>query len=112
MNTVGWRIALLVGCMSLMASNHPVFAQQKSQPSFIDQAISKSQPKMVKVFGASAGKVEGFATGIIISKDGLILSSQGVFLDGRQVKVVLADGAEHSATILKRDRETKLKQVI
>lgn len=108
MNTVGWRIALLVGCMGLMASNHPAFAQQKSQPSFIDQAISKSQPKMVKVFGASAGKVEGFATGIIISKDGLILSSQGVFLDGRQVKVVLADGAEHSATILKRDRETQL----
>ncbi len=108
MNTFGWRIALLVGCMSLMASNHPAFAQQKSQPSFIDQAISKSQPKMVEVFGASAGKVEGFATGIIISKDGLILSSQGVFLDGRQVKVVLADGAEHSATILKRDRETQL----
>jgi len=94
--------------MGLMASNHPVFAQQKSQPSFIDQAISKSQPKMVKVFGASAGKVEGFATGIIVSKDGLILSSQGVFLDGRQVKVVLADGAEHIATILKRDRETQL----
>ncbi len=108
MNTFGWRIALLVGCMGLMASNHPVFAQQKSQPSFIDQAISKSQPKMVKVFGASAGKVEGFATGIIVSKDGLILSSQGVFLDGRQVKVVLADGAEHIATILKRDRETQL----
>lgn len=63
---------------------------------------------MVKVFGASAGKVEGFATGIIVSKDGLILSSQGVFLDGRQVKVVLADGAEHIATILKRDRETQL----
>jgi serine protease Do len=63
---------------------------------------------MVKVFGASAGKVEGFATGIIVSKDGLILSSQGVFLDGRQVKVVLSDGAEHIATILKRDRETQL----
>ena len=108
MNTFGWRIALLVGCMVLTASNHPVFAQQKALPSFIDQAISKSQPKMVKVFGASAGKVEGFATGIIVSKDGLILSSQGVFLDGRQVKVVLADGAEHIATILKRDRETQL----
>ena len=63
---------------------------------------------MVKVFGASAGKVEGFATGIVVSKDGLILSSQGVFLDGRQVKVVLSDGAEHIATILKRDRETQL----
>ncbi len=97
-----------MGCVVLVCGNHLAFAQQKDQPSFIDQAISNSQPKMVKVFGASAGKVEGFATGIIVSKDGLILSSQGVFLDGRQVKVVLADGAEHMATILKRDRETQL----
>ncbi|MDA7912037.1 S1C family serine protease, partial [bacterium] len=108
LNIFGWGMALLMGCVVLVCGNHLAFAQQKDQPSFIDQAISNSQPKMVKVFGASAGKVEGFATGIIVSKDGLILSSQGVFLDGRQVKVVLADGAEHMATILKRDRETQL----
>lgn len=108
MNIFGWRIAFLIGCAVLMTGNHLAVAQQKDQPSFIDQAISNSQPKMVKVFGASAGKVEGFATGIVVSKDGLILSSQGVFLDGRQVKVVLSDGAEHIATILKRDRETQL----
>jgi len=104
----GWRLALLVGFAVFLGGNRIVSAQLKSQPSFIDQAIANSQPKMAKVFGASAGKVEGFATGIIVSKDGLILSSQGVFLDGRQVKVVLSDGAEHVATILKRDRETQL----
>ncbi len=104
----GWRMALLIACEVLVGGNHFACAQQKARPSFIDQAISNSQPKMVKVFGASAGKVEGFATGIIVSKDGMILSSQGVFLDGRQVKIVLADGAEHFATILKRDRETQL----
>jgi serine protease Do len=107
-NKSGWRLALLVGFVVLIGGNRIVSAQLKSQPSFIDQAIANSQPKMAKVFGASAGKVEGFATGIIVSKDGLILSSQGVFLDGRQVKVVLSDGAEHVATILKRDRETQL----
>ena len=104
----GWRMKFLIACAVLVSGNHFVCAQKKDQPSFVDQAISDSQPKMVKVFGASAGKVEGFATGIIISKDGMILSSQGVFLDGRQVKVVLADGVEHFATILKRDRETQL----
>jgi serine protease Do len=107
-NKSGWRLALLVGFVVLIGGNRIVSAQLKSQPSFIDQAIANSQPKMAKVFGASAGKVEGFATGIIVSKDGLILSSQGVFLDGRQVKVVLSDGAEYVATILKRDRETQL----
>lgn len=104
----GWRMKFLIACAVLVSGNHFVCAQKKDQPSFVDQAISDSQPKMVKVFGASAGKVEGFATGILISKDGMILSSQGVFLDGRQVKVVLADGVEHFATILKRDRETQL----
>jgi serine protease Do len=52
--------------------------------------------------------VEGFATGILISNDGQILTSQGVFLDGRQVKVVLANGSEHLATIMKRDRVSQL----
>lgn len=75
---------------------------------FVSAAVNIVQPKMVKVYGASAGRVEGYATGIAVSEDGKILTTQGVFLDGNQVKVVTADGVEHSASILKRDREHQL----
>ena len=75
---------------------------------FFEKIVAQCQPKMVKIYGAAAGRVEGFATGILVSAKGDVLTTQGVFLDGRQVRVVLADGSEHQATILKRDRVTQL----
>ena len=85
-----------------------VSAQSENLASFIQKTIDSAQPKMVKVYGAGAGRVEGFATGILVSGDGRILTSQGVFLDGKQVKVVLADGSDYPATILKRDRGSQI----
>ncbi len=66
--------------------------------------VEQNQQKMVKVFGAGAGQVDSFATGILVSGDGHVLTSQGVFLDGQQVRVVLNDGSSHSATVIRRNR--------
>lgn len=74
----------------------------------IGKVVERAQRKMVKVFGATAGRVEGFGTGILVSPDGLIVTAQGVYLDGSQVRVLLADGSEHQATVLKRDRTLQL----
>ena len=103
---------LSIGSFVLLASIafaccHSAIAQPASSPS-LQATILKAQPAMVKVFGAAAGRVEGNATGFAVSKDGLVLTSQGVFLDGKRVRVVLADGSSHTATVLKRDRERQL----
>ncbi len=82
----------------------PSFAQQASNESFLEKMIGTAQAKMVKVFGAGAGRVDSFATGFIVSDDGKILTAQGVILDGKRIRVVMADGTSHEATILKRDR--------
>lgn len=74
----------------------------------LQDAIDYGQARMVKVIGAGAGRVEGYGTGMIVSPDGLILTSQGVFLDGQQTRVILADGTTHEATVLRRDREIQL----
>jgi serine protease Do len=84
-----------------------VSAQERDE-SFFGTIVSQAQPKMVKVFGAGAGRVESFATGILVSGEGHVLTTQGVFLDGRQVRVLLADGSEFRATVLRRDRVTQL----
>jgi S1-C subfamily serine protease len=81
-------------------------AQTADSP--IQDLIRQTQPKMVKIFGASIGNVEGYSTGILVSEDGKILTSQGVYLDGNLIKVILADGTEHRATVLRRDRERQL----
>ena len=91
----------------VIACCQSAIAQVAETPS-LQTTILQAQPAMVKVFGAKAGRVEGNATGFAVSQDGLILTSQGVFLDGKRVRVVLADGSSHVATVLKRDRERQL----
>lgn len=74
----------------------------------LQTAIDFGQARMVKIVGAGAGRVEGYGTGMVVSPDGLIITSQGVFLDGQQTRVILADGSTHDATVLRRDREIQL----
>lgn len=89
----------------LLCTCNPAYSDEAN---FVTRALQATQPKMVKVYGASAGRVEGYATGIAVSGDGQILTTQGVFLDGSQVRVVTADGESHTASILKRDRRHQL----
>jgi len=79
-----------------------------AQDKFLPRLIEQCQPKMAKIVGAAAGRVDGYASGIVVGADGLILTSQGVFLDGSQVRVELSDGESYSATILRRDRTLQL----
>ncbi len=73
-----------------------------------DEAISYAQQRLVKVYGATAGRVDGYSSGIVISEDGLILTMQGVYLNGRNIRVTMPDGQKHQATVLKRDRTLQL----
>lgn len=88
----------------------PQLAAQTDLPvgNALQTAIDYGQARMVKIVGAGAGRVEGYGTGMIVSPDGLIITSQGVFLDGQQTRVILADGSTHDATVLRRDREIQL----
>lgn len=101
--------SLLVGlCWSGLATG--VLRAQADLPigNALQDAIDYGQARMVKVIGAGAGRVEGYGTGMIVSPDGLIVTSQGVFLDGQQTRVILADGSTHEATVLRRDREIQM----
>lgn len=91
---------------SLMFGWDPIMAQ--STPRTVEDIIQQTQQKMVKVFGATIGNVEGYSTGILISADGKILTTQGVYLDASLIRVLLADGSEHRATVLRRDRNRQL----
>ncbi len=72
------------------------------------RAIELAQTRTVKVFGAGAGTVDPYATGLIVSPDGLIVTQQGVFLDGDQVRVGLPSGELVSASVVRRNRQYQL----
>jgi serine protease Do len=78
------------------------------EPRMVEQVIRSMQPKMVKIYGAGAGRIEGYATGILVSGDGQILTTQGALLDGTQVSAVTSDGVSHRASVLRRDRQHQL----
>ncbi len=101
-----WRRVLLLLLLSLAST---ASAQQPTSSSHaLKQIIDRIQPKMAKVIGAGTGRVDGYATGVVVSADGLVLTTQGVFLDGPQVKVELIDGKSYPATILRRNRTLQL----
>lgn len=102
-------LACLVGQWAWINCGQQLWAQADLPVgNALQSAIDYGQARMVKVIGAGAGRVEGYGTGIVVSSDGQIITSQGVFLDGQQTRVILADGSTHEATVLRRDRELQL----
>jgi serine protease Do len=65
-------------------------------------AVAAAQQRCVKIYGAAAGAEVGYATGLIVSADGLILTSHGIYLAGAAIRVVTPDGVTHQATIVRR----------
>jgi len=82
-------------------------AEQENRGVFA-KAIDAAQQRCVKIYGAGIGRVEGYATGVIISAEGDILTSQGVFLNGSRVRVVTPDGKTHDAQVMRRSPELQV----
>ena len=76
--------------------------------SYLRPTIESSQPKLVKIFGAGAGRIESYATGILVSAEGHVLTTRGAILDGNRVSVLTSDGTSYDASVLKRDRIRQL----
>ena len=75
----------------------------RAEPLFRD-AIAKAQACTVKIYGAGIGRDPGYATGVIVSADGQILTAQGLYLVGERIRIVLPDGRVEPASILRRSR--------
>lgn len=71
-------------------------------------AVEQAQRRTVKIFGAAIGRSPGYGTGIIVSDKGEILTAQGVHLGASNLRVTLADGSTHQATVVRRSQELQL----
>ncbi|MFO1076511.1 MAG: trypsin-like peptidase domain-containing protein [Planctomycetota bacterium] len=70
----------------------------------VEQVIDTVLPSLVKVHGASGIQtITGFATGIIVSAQGHILTLDQVMLQKDRTRVVLYDGSVHRADLLPDD---------
>ncbi len=76
------------------------FAERKPQTR-VEQAIDRVLPSLVKIHGASGlATISAFATGVIVSKEGHILTIDQIMIQKDRTRVVLYDGSVHQATLL------------
>ncbi len=102
-NDLLWCVATL----SILGKlTHSAFCDEPSDS--FEQAGNYAQARVVKVYGAKVGSTPGYASGLVVSEDGLIVTANGTYLNGDRVRVVLPDGSSHVATIVKRNRELQL----
>jgi serine protease Do len=96
------RTLLLAAAFALAWSAPPTYAEQQSE---FSPAIEYAQARMVKIFGAGIGRSPGYATGLIVSDDGEILTAQGVHLAANSLRVTLPNGETHFAQVVRRTQD-------
>ena len=92
-----WRGVVLV--MLILAALRPAIGQTlpaapdpTAAGNIFGPAIAYAQKRCVRIYGAGAGMEHGYASGIIVAPDGLILTAQAVLTDAGSIKVVLPGG--------------------
>lgn len=79
------------------------FEERKPQTR-VEQLIDKVMPSLVKVHGASGlATINAYATGIVVSKQGHILTLDQVMIQKDRTRVVLYDGTVLRAELLPED---------
>ncbi len=79
------------------------FDERKPQTR-VEQVIDRCLPSIVKVHGASGlATISAYGTGIIVSKQGHILTIDQVMIQKDRTRVVLYDGSVHQAQLLPED---------
>ncbi len=77
---------------------------EASLPGPFAPAVAAAQNRTVKIYGGTIGRSPGYATGIIVSDKGEILTEQGSMLASGTLRVVLPDGSEHTAQVVRRSQ--------
>jgi len=68
-------------------------------------AMDYAQKRCVRLYGGGAGREHGYATGLLVSPDGLILTAQGIYLGSDSLRAVLPDGRRCEAKEVRRSEK-------
>lgn len=101
-------VVLAIACLAAPATAEPPSAAGPLAP-----AISAAAPRVVKLYGAGAGRAKGYASGVLISADGKVITALSTITEAENPRVVLSDGRRLDARVLARDprRQIALLQI-
>ena len=99
-----WIVATCCGLAAVVGAR----ADETSPPGPFADAIAAARQRVVKLYGAGVGREKAYASGVIVSSDGRIVTALSVILEGRSLRAVLADGRALPAEVLARDETRQL----
>lgn len=113
LNSRKWRhfslvilLGLLIGGLTISARPLPGRADDAvdSPDGAFSEAIALTQKRTVKIYGAGIGRSPAYATGLLVSAQGEILTGNGVYLAAENLRVTLPDGNTYPAQIVRRSQ--------
>lgn len=100
-----WSVASLLSAQTQDYGKAYSFDERRPETK-VEHAIDRLLPSLVKVHGASGlATISAYATGIIVSKEGHVLTLDQIMIQKDRTRVVLYDGSVHQATLLPEDRQ-------
>ena len=93
----GWRV------IPANVAARPTRSERQPR-TILEQVVDRHLPSLVKIYGASGlTTIIPYATGILVSKQGHVLTLDQVTLQKGQTRVVLGNGSVHQAELLPPD---------
>src|SRR4029450_5625583 len=62
------------------------------------EAVATAEQRTVNIYGGAIGRSPGYGTGLVVSAGGDILTANGVYLAGQNLRVTLPGGKSPEAT--------------
>lgn len=72
------------------------------------EPIAIARRRVVKLYGATVGREKAYGSGVVISRDGRVVTVWSIMLEGRSLRVVLPDGRAFPARVLAHDEQRQL----
>lgn len=96
----------------LRAQTHSYLGPERDRSSdnVFEKAAEQANRRCVKLIGRGIGKEHGYATGLIVSPDGLVITAQGVYLADDRLTAITSDGRRYTAKVI--DRSTSLQAAV
>jgi S1-C subfamily serine protease len=96
---------LLLACLTTASL---LTAEDATDTSPFGPAVKAAQQRTVKIYGAGIGRTPGYATGIIVSPDGQIITANGVYLSQGSLRITMPDGSSQQGEVVRRSQALQL----
>ncbi len=101
--------ATAIGCGGFAWADDQTGEPERQTPEApFAEAVAYAQRRCVKLYGAAIGREHGYATGMIVSPSGDILTAEGIYLEGDRIRAVTADGRVHLARVQRRSESLRV----